>query len=80
MNHLRIQNALSAYLDNELNASMHKQVEMHLQSCQECADMLAAFPAKQQQNQRFRASRPTAERHGNGTDTRTTSRRFIRLF
>lgn len=43
MNHQRIQNALSAYLDNELTVSMQKQVEAHLQSCQECADMLAAF-------------------------------------
>lgn len=43
MKHQRIQNALSAYLDNELTASMQKQVEAHLQSCQECTDMLAAF-------------------------------------
>jgi anti-sigma factor RsiW len=51
MNHQRIQNALSAYLDNELSASMQKQVEAHLQSCQECADMLTAF---QQNSSRIR--------------------------
>ncbi|MDE0010515.1 MAG: zf-HC2 domain-containing protein [Candidatus Poribacteria bacterium] len=43
MNHQRIQNALSAYLDNELSPSMQKRVEAHLRSCQECTDMLAAF-------------------------------------
>ena len=43
MNHQRIQNALSAYLDNELSESMQKQVEAHLHTCQECSDLLAAL-------------------------------------
>ena len=43
MNHKRIQNSLSAYLDNELTPRRHKQVETHLRSCQECSDMLSAF-------------------------------------
>jgi anti-sigma factor RsiW len=43
MNHQRIQNALSAYLDNELTVSMQKRVETHLRSCKECTDILAAF-------------------------------------
>lgn len=43
MNHRQIQNALSAYLDNELSASVRKQVEAHLHACDECSDMLAAF-------------------------------------
>ena len=43
MNHRQIQNALSAYLDNELTASMQNRVETHLRSCNECSDMLAAF-------------------------------------
>ncbi len=51
MNHQRIQNALSAYLDNELSASMQKQVEAHLRTCQECSDQLAAF---QQNRDRIR--------------------------
>lgn len=43
MDHRRIQNALSAYLDNELSASMRKQVEAHLRTCKECSDLLTAF-------------------------------------
>jgi len=43
MNHKRIQGELSAYLDNALTPDRHKQVEMHLRSCGECADMLSAF-------------------------------------
>lgn len=43
MNHRQIQNALSAYLDDELSASVRKQVEAHLRTCDECSDMLAAF-------------------------------------
>ncbi|MDE0555936.1 MAG: anti-sigma factor [Candidatus Poribacteria bacterium] len=43
MNHRQIQNALSAYLDNELSASVRKQVEAHLRTCDECSDTLAAF-------------------------------------
>lgn len=43
MNHRQIQNALSAYLDDELSASVRKQVEAHLHTCDECSDVLAAF-------------------------------------
>ena len=43
MNHRQIQNALSAYLDDELSPSARKQVEAHLRTCDECSDMLAAF-------------------------------------
>ena len=43
MNHRQIQNVLSAYLDNELSASVRKQVEAHIRTCDECSDMLAAF-------------------------------------
>lgn len=48
MNHKRIQNELSAYLDNELTPSRHKQVEAHLRSCRECSDMLSAFQENRQ--------------------------------
>ncbi len=48
MNHKRIQDNLSAYLDNELTPSRHKQVEAHLRSCQECSDMLSAFQQNRQ--------------------------------
>lgn len=48
MNHKRIQNELSAYLDNELTPSRHKQVETHLRSCSECSDMLSAFQKNRQ--------------------------------
>lgn len=51
MNHRRIQNTLSAYLDNELSVSTQKRVEAHLRSCDECSDMLAAF---QQNSNRIR--------------------------
>ena len=48
MNHKRIQDNLSAYLDNELTPRRHKQVETHLRSCQECSDMLSAFQQNRQ--------------------------------
>ena len=48
MNHKRIQDNLSAYLDNELTPSRHKQVEAHLRSCEECSDMLSAFQQNRQ--------------------------------
>lgn len=48
MNHKRIQNELSAYLDNELTPSRHKQIEAHLRSCSECSDMLSAFQQNRQ--------------------------------
>ena len=48
MNHKRIQDELSAYLDNELTPSRHEQVEAHLRSCEECSDMLSAFQQNRQ--------------------------------
>jgi len=48
MNHKRIQDELSAYLDNELTPSRHEQVEAHLRSCSECAAMLSAFQKNRQ--------------------------------
>lgn len=48
MNHRKIQQELSAYLDNELAPSRHKQIEAHLRSCDECSDMLSAFQENRQ--------------------------------
>ena len=48
MNHRRIQDELSAYLDNELSPNRHKQIEAHLRSCDECSDMLSAFQTNRQ--------------------------------
>ena len=48
MNHKRIQNELSAYLDNALTPKRHKQVETHLRSCSECSEMLSAFQKNRQ--------------------------------
>ena len=48
MNHRRIQEDLSAYLDNELSPSRHKQIEAHLRTCDECSDMLAVLEKNRQ--------------------------------
>ena len=48
MNHRKIQEELSAYLDNELSPSRHKQIAAHLRSCTECSDILAAFEENRQ--------------------------------
>ena len=48
MNHKSIHNDLSAYIDNELSPSRHKQVEAHLRSCKACAEMLSAFQKNRQ--------------------------------
>ena len=48
MNHKKIQEELSAYLDNELTPSRQKQIEAHLHSCDECSDMLEAFQENRQ--------------------------------
>jgi len=48
MNHQKIQEELSAYLDNELTPSRSKQIEAHLHSCDECSDMLSAFQENRQ--------------------------------
>ena len=48
MNHKKIQEELSAYLDNVLSPNRHKQIEAHLRSCDECSEMLAAFQKNRQ--------------------------------
>ena len=48
MNHKRIQGDLSAYLDDALTPSRHKQVETHLRSCSECSEMLSVFQQNRQ--------------------------------
>ena len=48
MNHQRIREELSAYLDNELSPIRHKQIEAHLRSCDECSDMVSAFQTNRQ--------------------------------
>ena len=48
MNHRRIQEELSAYLDNELSPNRHKQIETHLRTCDECSDMLSMFKKNRQ--------------------------------
>ena len=48
MNHQRIQDDLSAYLDKELSPSRQKQIEAHLRSCDECAGMLSVFQENRQ--------------------------------
>ena len=48
MTHRQIQDELSAYLDNELTPSRHKQIETHLRSCDECSNMLSVFQKNRQ--------------------------------
>ncbi len=43
MNHQRIQNELSAYLDDELSPATQEQVAAHLRGCTECRQLLATF-------------------------------------
>ena len=47
-NHDRIQNQLSAYLDNELSPEQRTVVETHLSECHECVEMLADFQRNRQ--------------------------------
>ena len=47
-NHSRIQNQLSAYLDNELSLEQRTVVETHLSKCHECTEMLADFQRNRQ--------------------------------
>ena len=47
-NHNRIQNQLSAYLDNELDPEQRTVVETHLSECHECTEMLADFQRNRQ--------------------------------
>jgi hypothetical protein len=48
MNHRRIQNQLSAYLDNQLHPNERAKVETHLNTCDECVQMLADFQQNRQ--------------------------------
>ena len=48
MNHQRVQEELSAYLDNELTPAMREQVEAHLRACSECAEILSTFQNNRQ--------------------------------
>ena len=52
MDHNRIENQLSAYLDDQLSSEKRVKVEAHLNTCDECAKMLADF---QQNRQRIGA-------------------------
>ena len=47
-NHTRIQNQLSAYLDEELSPEQRMIVETHLNECHECTEMLADFQQNRQ--------------------------------
>ena len=47
-NHDRIQNQLSAYLDNELSPEQRMTIEAHLSECHECTEMLANFQRNRQ--------------------------------
>lgn len=47
-NHNRIQNQLSAYLDNELSPAQRINIEAHLSECNECTEMLADFQRNRQ--------------------------------
>ena len=47
-NHNRIQNQLSAYLDDELSPEQRISIEEHLSECHECAEILADFQQNRQ--------------------------------
>ena len=49
MKHQKIQDQLSAYLDNELKPEARSLVEKHLIDCQECKEMLEDFQHNRQQ-------------------------------
>lgn len=49
MKHQKIQNKLSAYLDNELTSDERRVVDKHLTDCPECMKMLEDFQLNQQQ-------------------------------
>lgn len=49
MKHQKIQNQLSAYLDNELTSEERRVVDKHLPDCPECMKMLEDFQLNQQQ-------------------------------
>ena len=47
-NHNRIQNQLSAYLDDELSLEQRVSIEAHLSECHECAEILVDFQQNRQ--------------------------------
>ena len=47
-NHTRIQNQLSAYLDDELSPEQRMSIKAHLSECHECAEILADFQQNRQ--------------------------------
>ena len=47
-NHNRIQNQLSAYLDDELSPEQRMSIEAHLSECHECTEILADFQQNRQ--------------------------------
>ena len=48
MNHNRIQKQLSSYLDDQLNPESRARVEAHLNTCDECVEMLSDFQRNRQ--------------------------------
>ena len=48
MSHNRIQNQLSAYLDDQLSPESRARVESHLNTCDECVEMLSDFQRNRQ--------------------------------
>lgn len=51
--HAQIQDEVSAYLDNELAPADRERLEVHLQSCSDCTEMLSAF---QQNGERLKVA------------------------
>ena len=48
MSHNRIQKQLSAYLDDQLSPKIRARVEAHLNTCDDCAEMLSDFQRNRQ--------------------------------
>ena len=59
MKHKQIQKQLSAYLDDELDLLDCRQVEMHLRTCSECAEILADFRHNSQWVTNLRQTAPS---------------------
>ena len=85
MKHKQIQKQLSAYLDDELDLSDRRQVEMHLRTCSECAEILADFRHNSQGVTNLRQTAPLGIWEavqeqiaaGNGVKDRNRWRRWI---
>ena len=48
MKHRRIQELLSAYIDDELSPKEHEAIKMHIHSCDECAEILSELKQNSQ--------------------------------